>query len=176
MAPDSFPCAVFYYDEQGTKKRTFLGQYVFMEDKKSDFNYGERSIYSIPSDPFCLTNTHKDDDTKQNRVWNNKNVLRIEVVGSNVPFTSYMTHEGFTDIVTREELDINGEPTGKTTRLYNWENVFEMIFPDEDDLAEDDAKAGIDKFNPNSSYVAKAQPFIDFHQWVTSTYRNQEKF
>lgn len=176
ISPDSFPCAVFYYDEKGTKKRTFLGQYVFMEDKKSDYSYGERSIYSVPSDPFCLTNIHKDDDTKQNRVWNNKNVLRIEVVGSNVPFTSYMTHNGFTDIITIDELDTEGNPTGKQTRLYNWENAFEMVFPDEDDIAEDDAKAGMDKFNPNSNYVAKVQPFIDFHAWVTSTYKNQSKF
>lgn len=176
IAPDSFPCAVFYYDESGTKKRTFLGQYVFMEDKKSDFTYGERSIYSIPSDPFCLTNTHKNEDTKQNRVWNNNGVLRIEVVGSNVPFTSYMTHDGFTDIVSREELDINGEPTGKVTRIYKWEDAFEMVYPDEDDLIKEDAKNGIDKFSPNSSYVAKAQPFIDFHQWITSTYKNQAKF
>lgn len=176
IAPDSFPCAVFYYDTETTQKRIFLGQYVFMEDKKSDFNYGERSIYAVPSDPFCLTNTHKDDDTVQNRVWSNSNVLRVEVIGSNVPFTSYMTHNGFTDIVTREELDVNGNPTGKTISLYNWENAFELVYPDGDDIAEDDAKSGIDKFNPNSKYVAKVQPFINFHQWVTSTYKNQDKF
>ena len=64
VAPDSFPCAVFYYDEQGTKTRTFLGQYVFMDDKKSDYTYGERSIYAVPSDPFCLTDTYKNEDTK----------------------------------------------------------------------------------------------------------------
>jgi len=116
VAPDSFPCAVFYYDENGTKKRTFLGQYVFMDDKKSDFLYGERSMYAVPSDPFCLTNTHKDDDVKENRVWNNNNVLRIEVVGSNVPFTSYMTHDNFDSIVSVED-----ESTGKVTRMYNWE-------------------------------------------------------
>lgn len=102
IAPDSFPCAVFYYDENGTKTRTFLGQYVFMDDKKSDFCYGERSIYSVPFDPFCLTNGHKDDDTDANLVWDNKNVLRVEVVGSNVPFTSYMTHENFNSIVSVE--------------------------------------------------------------------------
>lgn len=121
ISPDSFPCAVFYYDEEGSQKRTFLGQYVFMDDKKSDYNYGERSIYAVPSDPFCLTNTHKDEDTKANRVWSNSDVLRIEVVGSNVPFTSYMTHNNFTDIVTVEETDDQGEPTGKTHRSYNWE-------------------------------------------------------
>lgn len=176
ISPDSFPCAVFYYDEEGTQKRTFLGQYVFMDDKKSDYSFGERSIYAVPSDPFCLTNTHKDEDTKANRVWNNNDVLRVEVVGSNVPFTSYMTHDHFTDIVTVEETDDQGEPTGKTHRSYNWEQDFEMIYPDEDDIAKDDAKNGIDKFNPNSKYVAKVQPFIDFHAWVTSTYQNHTKF
>lgn len=169
VSPDSFPCAVFYYDEQGTQTRTFLGQYVWMDDKKSDFCYGERSIYAIPSDPFCLTNTHKDDDTDENLVWDNGNVLRIEVVGSNVPFTSYMTHTGFTDIVSVES-------NGQTVRKYNWEQAFEMIYPDEDDLIEDDAKKGIDKFNANSKYVRKAQPFIDFHEWVVSTRNNQAKF
>ena len=169
VSPDSFPCAVFYYDEEGTQTRTFLGQYVWMDDKKSDFCFGERSIYAVPSDPFCLTNTHKDDDTNTNLVWDNKDVLRIEVVGSNVPFTSYMTHNNFTDIVSVES-------NGQTIRMYNWEQAFEMIYPDEDDLNKDDAKKGIDKFNPNSKYVRKAQPFIDFHEWVVSTRNNQAKF
>lgn len=176
VAPDSFPCAVFYYDENGSQTRTFLGQYVFMDDKKSDFLYGERSIYSVPADPFCLTTTHKDDDTSANCVWDNKDVLHIEVVGSNVPFTSYMTHNNFTDIVEVEETDANGDPTGNVTRMYNWEQVFEMVYPDDDDIAKDDAKNGIDKFNPNSKYVRKAQPFIDFHEWVVSTRNNQAKF
>lgn len=171
VSPDSFPCAVFYYDEEGTKTRTFLGQYVWMDDKKSDFCFGERSIYAIPSDPFCLTNTHKDDDTDQNLLWDNGKVLRIEVVGSNVPFTSYMTHNGFTDVVS-----ITDQSTGNVTRMYNWEQYFEMVYPDGDDLNEDDAKKGMDKFNPNSKYVRKAQPFIDFHEWVVSTRNNQSKF
>ena len=169
IAPDSFPCAVFYYNENGSQTRTFLGQYVWMDDKKSDFCYGERSIYAVPADPFCLTNTHKDDDTDQNLVWDNKNVLRVEVVGSNTPFTSYMTHTDFTRIMTVEA-------NGRQVRKYNWEDSFEMIYPDEDDIAEDDAKAGIDKFNANSKYVRKIQPFIDFHEWVVSTYHNQTKF
>lgn len=175
VAPDSFPCAVFYYDENGSKKRTFLGQYVWMDDKKSDFLYGERSIYAVPSDPFCLTNTHKDDDTSANKVWNNNNVLRVEVLGSNVPFTSYMTHDDFDKIVDIEQKDIDGNVIS-TTRMYNWEQAFEMVYPDEDDLYEKDAKAGIDKFSANSNYVAKIKPFLDFHEWVVSTYQNQAKF
>ena len=176
IAPDSFPCAVFYYDENGTQTRTFLGQYVFMDDKKSDYSYGERSIYSVPSDPFCLTTTHKDEDTKANRVWSNGDVLRIEVVGSNVPFTSYMTDAGFENIVSVQQYDTNGDPVGDPVRMYNWEQAFELIYPDEDDIAEDDAKAGIDKFNPNSKFVEKVQPFIDFFKWVVSTRNNQAKF
>ena len=176
VAPDSFPCAVFYYDEQGTRTRTFLGQYVFMDDKKSDFSYGERSIYAVPSDPFCLTTTHKDEDTNANKVWDNGKVLRIEVVGSNVPFTSYMTHNNFTDIVSVQQYDTSGDPVGDPVRMYNWEQAFELVFPDEDDIEKDDAKAGIDKFNPSSKYVQKVQPFINFHAWVVSTYQNQAKF
>lgn len=171
IAPDSFPCAVFYYDESGTQTRTFLGQYVWMDDKKSDFCFGERSIYGVPSDPFCLTNTHKDEDTSENKVWDNGNVLRVEVLGSNTPFTSYMTHNNFTQIV-----EVENEATGNIERKYNWEQVFEMVFPDEDDLNEKDANDGIDKWNPNSRYVRKIQPFIDFHEWVASTYQNQAKF
>jgi hypothetical protein len=122
-----------------------------MDDKKSDFCYGERSIYAVPSDPFCLTNTHKDDDTDANLVWDNGNVLRIEVVGSNVPFSSFMTHNGFTNII-----EVEDEVTHKVTRKYAWEQAFEMVYPDEDDIQEDDAKKGIDKFNPNSKYLRKA--------------------
>ena len=171
VSPDSFPCAVFYYDEQGSKQRTFLGQYVFMDDKKSDYTYGERSIYAVPSDPFCLTDTYKKSDTKENKVWDNGNVLRIEVVGSNVPFSSFMTDTNFDSIVSIED-----EVTGTVTRMYNWEQTFELIYPDEDDVAEDDAKEGMDKFNPNSKFVQKVQPFVDFYKWVVSTRNNQAKF
>ena len=171
ISPDSFPCAVFYYDENGSKTRTFLGQYVFMDDKKSDYTYGERSIYAVPSDPFCLTDTYKKSDTKENRVWDNGGVLRIEVVGSNIPFSSYMTDTNFDSIV-----EVVDETTGNVTRRYNWEQAFELIYPDEDDIAEDDAKEGMDKFNPNSKFVAKVQPFIDFYKWVVSTRNNQAKF
>ena len=175
IAPDSFPCAVFYYDQQGAQKRIFLGQYVFMDDKKSDHSYGERSIYAVPKDPFCLTNTYKSFDTKENRRWDNKNVLRIEVLGSNVPFTSYMTHNNFTDV-----LSVTDQTSGKTTRMYNWEQAFELVYPDEDDVVEvKDAngnKVKEDKFLPTSKFAQTVQPFVDFHEWVVSTYNNQAKF
>lgn len=171
ISADSFPCAVFYYDAEGTQRRTFLGQYVFMDDKKSDFLYGERSIYKVQSDPYCLTDSHKKDDTKENRVWNNKNVLRMEVTGVNNQYSSYMSTDGFTDIV-----EVEDETTGNVTREYGWESAFEMIYPDPDDIEEDDTKDGKTKFDPDSKYVAKAKPFVDFYTWLVSTRNNQEKF
>jgi hypothetical protein len=54
-------------------------------------------------------------------LWDNGNVLRIEVVGSNVPFTSYMTHNGFIDIVFVQQYDTNGDPVGDPVKMYNWE-------------------------------------------------------
>jgi hypothetical protein len=48
VAPDSFPCLVFYQNEDaGDTSAHFLGQYVFMDDKKSDYTYGQRSIYKV---------------------------------------------------------------------------------------------------------------------------------
>jgi hypothetical protein len=62
-----------------------------MDDKKSDYTYGERSIYKAsPSDPFCVTNTQRKNDTDANKVWDNGDVLRIEVVNINTLFTSFM--------------------------------------------------------------------------------------
>lgn len=161
IAPDSFPCAVFYYDLDGTKTNTFLGQYVFMEDKKSDYCYGERSIYKVATDPFCLTVTHKDDDTAVNRIWNNKDVLRIEVLNVNDRYSSYETTDGF-DTFANDK--------------YGWEDSFEMIYPDPDDVIEDDAAAGLTKDNPNSKFAKKAKPFVDWYKWLVSTRNNQQKF
>lgn len=161
VAADSFPCAVFYYDEAGSQKRTFLGQYVFMDDKKSDFLYGERSIYKIPADPFCLTTTHANDDTAANKIWDNSNVLRMEVLESNHPFSSYMSTDGF---ATR-----NGNK-------YGWETAFEMIYPDPDDLEKKDTKNGKSKFDSDSAFATTAQPFVDWYTWLVSTRNNQQKF
>ena len=181
IAPDSFPCAVFYYDEQGAQKRIFLGQYVFMDDKKSDYTYGDRSIYAVPKDPFCLTNTYKSQDTKANRRWDNKNVLQIEVLSSNTQYSSYMTHDSrFEQVLNIEKLDNQGNPTGEYDRMWGWEQAFELIFPDEDDILEvKDAqgnKITQDKFSTSSNFYLKTKPFVDFHAWVVSTYGNQQKF
>lgn len=179
-AADSFPCAVFYNDPSGDGNTHFLGQYVFMDDKKSDFIYGERSIYAFGdfTDPFAMNiNNTKNgvngkQDTAANRVWNNKDVLRIEIVLPNTNVTSYMSM----NVPTTLELDDEGNvtSTGGTqvpcTNIkydekgnplnYYWEDYFEMIYPDPDDIE-------ADKFSPDSEFVQTAKPFIDFLTWIT---------
>lgn len=165
--PDSFPCVVFYVNTAGSNTKTYLGQYVFMEDKKSDFCYGERSIYKTSkNDPFCLTIPYKSGDSKANIIWNNNKVLRIEVLAVNSPYSSYLTSDGIEDIV----YDANSNPL-----VYKWEQDFEMIYPDPDDL-EGSSSDGTDKFGSNSKYAAKVKPFIDWFKWIVSTKNNNTKF
>lgn len=164
--PDSFPCVVFYQDTAGTNTKTFLGQYVFMEDKKSDFCYGERSIYKVQKDPFCLTTPNKSADTDENMIWDNTNVLRMEVLSVNSQFSSYLSSTGFDNIL----YDSNGAAAS-----YRWEADFEMIYPDPDDLT-GDATDGTDKFGVNSKYAKKVKPFGDMFKWLVSTKGNQTRF
>jgi len=179
VAPDSFPCAVFYQNGPNDGYH-FLGQYVFMDDKKSDYTYGERSIYHFgtDNDPFVLKTENTKNgplgrqDTDENKVWDNKDVLRIEVVLPDTTLTSYMDFDvtdkdGNVVPCTTIKTDAAGNPD-----KYYWEDYFEMIFPDEDDVAEDDAKDGINKFNPNSKFVKKVQPFINFLKWITDCKKN----
>lgn len=168
VSPDSIPCAVFYQNVNDDTQ-TFLGQYVFMDDKKSDFLYGERSIYKVQQDPFCLTTTHKSDDKSENKIWDNGNVLRIEVVESNNVYSSYMTSDGF------DETEYASNEEGSSEKRYKWERAFEMIYPDPDDLA-GDVSDGTDKFGDNSKFAKKAKPFVDWFKWVVSTRNNQQKF
>jgi len=225
-APDSRPCVVFYTDTSKpstalTKK--FLGQFVLMDDKKSDHIFGERSIYlwGDGKDPFCMTiegattevinkkgNKKKGYDIDDNCVWDNKNVLRIECVLINTPLTSFMnfmvpndiqldedgntsTNQDFTAEHNASEIKYETDPktgefvydnTGNKIPLnYYWEDYFELIFPDEDDLDEDDASKGRTKFdghykNDNESdfvtntskFIKKTQPWIDFLKWMCS--------
>lgn len=178
VAPDSFPCAVFYQNGPNDGYH-FLGQYVFMDDKKSDYTYGERSIYHFgtDNDPFVLKTENTKNgplgkqDTAANRVWDNANVLRIEVVLPNTTLSSYMNFNVTDGTGTHSCTDIKYDSKGNAEKYY-WEDFFEMIFPDEDDLAEDDAKDGLTKFSPNSRFVRKAQPFINFLKWITDCKQN----
>ena len=169
-APDSFPCVVFYKNTSGSNTVTFLGQYVFMDDKKSDFTYGERSIYNAdPKDPFCLKVENKDNDTDDYKVWDNTNVLRIEVLNINTLFTSYMNDHD------ENNIDFEARIPQSTGDIFRWEQDFEMIYPDPDDL-EGKPEKGTDKWGVNSKFRRTAQPFVDWFRWLVSTYNNPTKF
>lgn len=182
IAPDSFPCVVFYKDTSTEfSDYQLLGQYVFMDDKKSDYVFGERSIYLTDdlSDPFCLKTENKKKDKETNCVWDNKNVLQIEVVYPNSPLTAYTTKYVATSYTEDEETGLMvpvDDAQHKFDEIYKrdgenfcyyWEQHFELIYPDADDIEEEDAKNGIDKFNPNSKFVQKVTPFLTFFDWIT---------
>lgn len=142
---DSFPCVIFY-KKTSDAEATFLGQYVFMDDKKSDYIYGERSIYKVEDDPFCLQKIHANNSTKDNRIWNNKNVLRIEILSMDNDIVNYA----------------KACPTDYQTNFDTGD--YELIYPDPDDLDSADER--------NSTF----RPFVDFHNWVVSTKGNSAKF
>lgn len=175
-AADSFPCVVFYRDTSSNEQSLkLLGQYVFMDDKKSDFVYGERSIYYHDdiSDPFCLKTENKKKDKAANKVWDNKNVLQIEVVYPNSPLTSYSSKV----IASNYELDENDNliPSGETHRFndalevdqngkttsYYWEQHFELIYPDKEDIVDNN-----DNFSPDK-FTETVTPFMNFMEWIT---------
>jgi hypothetical protein len=58
---------------------------------------------------------------------------------------------------------------------YYWEDYFEIVYPDEDDIAEDDAKKNLNKFNPESKFVKKVTPFINFLKWITDCKNNYNR-
>lgn len=108
-------------------------------------------------------------------MWDNKNVLQIEVVYPNSPLTSYFsktlassytldendnlipdenaTIMRFDDVTKR---DSNNKPTE-----YLWEQHFELIYPDKEDITDKN-----DNFDPDK-FAATVQPFEDFLDWIT---------
>ena len=188
VAPDSYPCVVFYREYDGSPIK-FLGQYVFMDDKKSDYVYGERSIYRVSGDPFCLQSRNAELSKKYRRLWNNKYCSRIEVVHMNNAFVGYRSHSNadgnFGDIVTiyqknsedqyvdqtgqvisQEDLDAGRlSELGVNLGLHpNWQNSFQLVYPD---IEEEDLEPGQ---SMNEAENEAAGPFIALHAWLVSTY------
>lgn len=153
-------------------------------------------------------NKKKGYDIDDNCVWDNGNVLRIECVLINTPLTSFMnfmvpndiqldedgntsTEQEFTSENSAADIKYETDPktgeyildnTGNKIPLnYYWEDYFEMIFPDGDDIDEDDASKGRTKFDGRykndgesdfvtntSKFIQKTQPWIDFLKWICS--------
>ena len=152
---DSIPCVVFW---KRTKESApvFVGQFVFMDDKKSDYVYGERSIYNVPRDPFCFLEGNSDKDTDNNRIWDNTNVLRLEQTSANNEFSSFLS-------LTKEGAQFDGMD-GDT---YNWESDFELVYPEKEDITSKNS-SGVKVFD-RQKFINKVQPFINFYKWLVAT-------
>lgn len=149
ISPDSLPCVVFWRSgKDDTESYQFLGQYVFMEDKKSDYLYGERSIYSNPTDPFCFYSDKKNYE----RVWDNSNAMQIEILRNSHELTMFMDNSKFWN------------PTDSSDTDYEFEQAFEFIYPDPEDLTENEYLEKVNIFKAN---------FVDK---LCATYQNQTKF
>jgi len=153
ISPDSLPCVVCWRKDDNEDYQ-YLGQYVFMEDKKSDYLYGERSIYDNPNDPFLLNSKKKDADGNvlYERVWDNKNALQIEILRNTNEISMFMSDKTFWN------------PTKVDGVQWRWEQAFEFIYPDKEDM---DA----------ATYKANALIFEqNFVKKITDTYQNQALF
>lgn len=169
-APNSFPCLLFYRVSEDSDW-LFFGQYVFMDDKKSDYTYGQRSIYSnFPNsddDPFVIKRINVPYSTKnpeglrpegaekydkaQNRIWNNSGVLRIEVLDTDGDVVNFITEAN-----TYYNTDSSGKKTPNTD--------FELIYPDVDDI------------DTEEEVETTYQTFLRLQHWLVSTKNNPTKF
>ena len=179
-SPDSFPCLVFYQNiEAGDTAPKFLGQYVFMDDKKSDFVYGERSIYKVQNqqagtnnalDPFCVKRNSEGtelwDEELGTKIWNNNKVLRIEVLSANSTLADYRGY--YADNSGRRFDNVIFGLTDEDTSI-GWEEDFELVYPEKEEIT-------TDKVFDANKFVATVKPFTDWLDWLIGTKDNQAKF
>ncbi len=124
MVPDSIPCVVVWRPDEDSSYR-FLGQYVIMEEKKSNYANGMHSIYSGldpdgNADPFGFRSTKQGD-----KLWDNIGCHQMEILRSTEDLTLFLRDNRWdTD---RDES-------------------FELVYPDEDDLTPEEVEAEWSKF------------------------------
>lgn len=180
-APDSFPCLVFYQnDDAGDTAAHFLGQYVFMDDKKSDYTYGQRSIYKVDNaqsgtnnanDPFCVKRDPKTgesiwDEKTGTKIWDNDNVLRIECLSVNSTLADF---RGTTADNSGRRFDNVILGSNEDNTSIGWEEDFELVYPEKEEITTSK------QFDANK-FVTTVQPFTEWLRWITSTYQNQAQF
>ena len=179
-APDSFPCLVFYQnDDAGDTAPHFLGQYVFMDDKKSDYTYGQRSIYKVEdrqygtnnaNDPFCVKMSSEGtslwDEKNGTKIWDNDNVLRIECLSVNSTLADF---RGDTADNSHRRYDNVVLGTNEDNTSIGWEEDFELVYPEKEEITTSKV------FDPNK-FVQTVKPFTDWLGWLISTHGNQQKF
>ena len=179
VAPDSFPCLVFYQnDDAGDTYEHFLGQYVFMDDKKSDYTYGQRSIYKIEksgtnnaNDPFCVKRDPQTgesiwDEKSGSKIWNNDKVLRIECLSVNSTLADF---RGTTADNSGRRFDNVILGTNEDNTSIGWEEDFELVYPEKEEITTSK------QFDANK-FVTTVQPFTEWLRWIIGTYQDQEEF
>lgn len=181
VAPDSFPCLVFYQNEdKGDEVPQFLGQYVFMDDKKADYIYGQRSIYKVENvqsgannsnDPFCVkrdpqTGESLWDEDNGIKIWDNDKVLRIECLSVNSTLADF---RGVIADNSKRRFDniIYGENEDSTS--IGWEEDFELVYPEKEEITTSK------KFD-SRKFVNTVNPFTEWLRWLIGTYQNQKTF
>lgn len=118
MVPDSIACVVIWRPNESSPYR-FLGQYVIMEEKKSNYANGMHSIYDTVDangnpDPFKFYTKDKNSE----RLWDNEDCLQVEIV---------------------ERSDNTMLLDSSLDAIRNTTN-FELIYPDPDDIKEEHEK------------------------------------
>lgn len=180
-APDSFPCLVFYQnDDAGDTAAHFLGQYVFMDDKKSDYTYGQRSIYKVDNmqsgtnnanDPFCVKRDPKTgesiwDEKNGTKIWDNDKVLRIECLSVNSTLADF---RGTTADNSGRQFDNVILGSNEDNTSIGWEEDFELVYPEKEEITTSK------QFDANK-FVTIVQPFTEWLRWIIGTYHNQAQF
>lgn len=162
----SMPCVVFWRKDD-TSEYSFLGQYVLMEDKKSDYVYGERSIYKIDGDPFAFYTSK----TGVGKLWDNSDTCCFEILRNAHSLSLFQNSSNFYGELEEDnegEGNINTEGSNEGDDVeasVNWEQAFELIYPDPDDF-----DAG--KSDPEyARYAAKLKALMD---WVCGTYQTRD--
>ena len=127
IVPDSIPCIVVWRPDDNSAYR-FLGQYVLMEEKKSNYANGMHSIYKgLDSkgnpDPFGFNSSKVG-----NPLWDNAGCHQMEFLRSS------------------EYLELFLDDSAWDSRK---EDAFELIYPDEDDLIDKARKEG----KPDNYYI-----------------------
>jgi hypothetical protein len=150
-----------------------------MDDKKSDYTYGQRSIYKVvdskngtnnAQDPFCVKRDQEGnplwDEDDGYKIWDNNKVLRIECLSVNSTLADF---RGYTADNSRRRFDdfISGSDEESTS--IGWEEDFELVYPEKEEITTNK------RFDPNK-FRQTIQPFTDWLEWIISTYQNQSKF
>jgi len=115
-----------------------------MDDKKSDYVFGERSIYKVEdpqsgttnaNDPFCVKRSQSGealwDEDNGVKIWNNNKVLRIECLSVNSTLADF---RGVTADNSGRRFDDVILGTDDTNTSIGWEEDFELVYPEKEEI------------------------------------------